>query len=58
MENIFCLPGLGQLHLSSLVQRDYTVVCALLFISSVVIVFGNLAADLCYGLVDPRIRYE
>ena len=58
MENIFCLPGLGQLSLISLIQRDYPVVCGLLFIGSVVIVFGNLLADLAYGWVDPRIRYR
>ncbi|MBA7479096.1 Dipeptide transport system permease protein DppB [subsurface metagenome] len=58
MENIFCLPGLGQLSLISLIQRDYPVVCALLLIGSFVVVFGNLLADLAYGLVDPRIRYR
>ena len=58
MENIFCLPGLGQLSLISLMQRDYPVVSGLLLIGSIAVVFGNLLADLGYGLVDPRIRYR
>jgi len=58
MENIFCLPGMGQLFLTAINRRDYTVVSGLLLIGSVVIMFGNLMADLLYGFVDPRIRYK
>ncbi|MBA7483704.1 Dipeptide transport system permease protein DppB [subsurface metagenome] len=58
MENIFCLPGMGQLLLTAITKRDYTVVSALLLIGSIAIVFANLAADLAYGFVDPRIRYK
>ncbi|MBA7482033.1 Glutathione transport system permease protein GsiC [subsurface metagenome] len=58
MENIFCLPGMGQFFLLGINQRDYTIVNALLLIGAVVVVFGNLMADLAYGLVDPRIRYR
>ncbi|MBA7564885.1 Dipeptide transport system permease protein DppB [subsurface metagenome] len=58
MENIFCLPGMGQLLLTAITKRDYTVVNGLLLIGSIAIVFANLAADLAYGSVDPRIRYK
>ena len=58
VESIFQLPGMGQLLLSAILQRDYTVVSALLLISSIAVVLANVAADLAYGVVDPRIRYQ
>jgi len=58
MENIFGVPGLGQLLLSTLTERDYPVVTALLLIGSLAIVVANLLADLAYGVVDPRIRFQ
>jgi len=58
MENIFCLPGLGQLGLLALTRRDYPIVCALLLMSSIAIVFANLLADLAYGWVDPKVQYK
>jgi len=58
MENIFCLPGMGQLFLLGINRRDYTIVSSLLLIGSILVVFGNLMADLAYGFVDPRIRYK
>ncbi|MBA7665407.1 Dipeptide transport system permease protein DppB [subsurface metagenome] len=58
IENIFCLPGMGQLLILALSRRDYPIVNSLLLISGIFIVFGNLMADLAYGLVDPRIRYK
>ena len=58
IENIFQLPGMGQLLLLALSRRDFTIVNALLLISGIAVVFGNLLADLAYGFVDPRIRYR
>jgi len=58
MENIFCLPGLGQLLLLALNRRDYPIVSALLLMSSIAIVFANLLADLAYGWVDPKVQYK
>ena len=58
MENIFGVPGLGQLLLTTLTERDYPVVTALLLIGALAIVLANLLADLAYGVVDPRIRYQ
>jgi peptide/nickel transport system permease protein len=58
IESIFQLPGMGQLLLSAILRRDYTLVSALLLISSAIVVLANLAADLMYGVVDPRIRYR
>jgi len=49
---------MGQLLLLALSRRDFTIVNALLLISGIAVVFGNLLADLAYGFVDPRIRYR
>ena len=58
IETIFNLPGLGRLMLSALNLRDYPVVSGVnLFFASVVVLI-NLATDLAYAYLDPRIRYE
>ena len=58
IETIFNLPGLGRLMLSALNLRDYPVVSgANLFFASVIVLI-NLATDLAYAYLDPRIRYE
>lgn len=56
IESLFSLPGLGRLILSGIQGRDYPVVQgALLFVVAIAIVV-NLAVDLLYGLIDPRLR--
>lgn len=58
IESVFAWPGMGKLMVDAIGQRDYPVVmgCALLF--SVIVVLGNLLADILYSVVDPRIRYR
>lgn len=56
-ESIFALPGLGLLILRSILQRDYPTVQAIVMLIAVVYVFVNLAVDLLYAWIDPRIRY-
>jgi peptide/nickel transport system permease protein len=58
IENIFGLPGLGQLLTNATTTRDYTVVSAVVFITSIVLVFINLLTDLSYGFLDPRVHYR
>lgn len=57
-EVVFAWPGMGRLLAESLSGRDYPVLMASFMLMSVLVVFGNLAADACYGLIDPRIRLE
>jgi peptide/nickel transport system permease protein len=57
IENIFCLPGLGQLALQALNQRDYPLVMAITLITAVFVMLFNLLVDLTYAWLDPRIRY-
>ena len=56
VETIFAIPGMGQLAVQSVFARDYPVVMGLLAIGSGLTLLGNRLADVCYGIVDPRIR--
>jgi len=57
-EIIFSWPGMGRLYYQAAVRRDYPVLMAILMIQAVLMVFANLAADIAYGYLDPRVRYE
>src|SRR2546421_620373 len=56
VESIFAIPGMGQLMVQSVFQRDYPVIMGNLVIVSTLTLVANLLADVAYGLVDPRIR--
>lgn len=58
VETVFGWPGLGRLVFDSLLQRDLNLLLGILFVSSVVVVLANLAADLAYGFLDPRIVHR
>jgi peptide/nickel transport system permease protein len=57
-EQIFRVPGMGSLLISSILQKDTPVVMAILFVASALVVLFNLIADLLYGWLDPRIKYS
>ncbi|MGB3243927.1 MAG: ABC transporter permease [Sulfitobacter sp.] len=57
-ENVFKVNGIGQLLLTWLFANDIPGVMTLTFIFAILIVFFNLIADILYGLLDPRIRYD
>jgi peptide/nickel transport system permease protein len=54
-ESVFAWPGLGSLFTEALARRDYTVLMALLMLTSTAVVALNLAADAAYALLDPRV---
>ena len=56
IESIFALPGLGQLFYAAVMARDYSMIMGNLVLGAVLTLLGNVLADLCYGLADPRIR--
>jgi peptide/nickel transport system permease protein len=56
-ESIYAIPGLGQLFYQGVMARDYPLVMGILVIGAVLTLIGNLLADFCYSLADPRIRY-
>lgn len=57
VEQVFSWPGLGQLTISAVSQRDYPLIMGTVLISGVMYIFGLLISDILYGLVDPRIRF-
>jgi peptide/nickel transport system permease protein len=56
LESFFGLPGLGDLMISSVTNRDVPIMTGLVFLTSVIYVLGQLATDLLYAVFDPRIR--
>ena len=58
IENIFNIPGVGQISLQAINDRDYTMIQATGIIFAVAVVLGNLISDLLYSVVDPRIKSE
>jgi peptide/nickel transport system permease protein len=56
-ETVFSWPGLGWLGVQSVTERDYPVVLAVVMIGGVMVILGNLLADIAYAIVDPRIHY-
>lgn len=57
IESIFEIPGMGRLSWDALNGRDYAVFMALLALTSVMQLVGNLLSDFCYMLIDPRIHF-
>jgi len=57
VEYVFSIPGVGYLTFSSIFARDYPTLMAITMLTAVLIVAGNLLADIAYAYVDPRIRY-
>lgn len=55
-ETVFTWPGMGRLFLDSLGYSDYPVIMGLLMFSAILVILGNLAADVITAFVDPRIR--
>lgn len=55
-ETIFAIPGMGKLFYDGVMMRDYPLIMGILVIGAVLTLVGNLLADLCYALADPRIR--
>lgn len=56
-ETIFAWPGIGRLAIRAIVQRDFPVVQGVVLMIAVVRITANLAVDVVYALIDPRIRY-
>lgn len=58
IEYIFSIPGMGYLGINAIFQRDYPTVMGITMLSALMVILGNLLADVLYGAVDPRIRYD
>lgn len=58
VENVFGYRGIGQLTIESLNSNDYSVAMASVMMLAFLTVLGNLIADILYGVLDPRVRYD
>jgi peptide/nickel transport system permease protein len=56
-ESVFALPGIGRLTVDAIIRRDYPVIQGVILVISGVYVLLNLAIDVLYVVLDPRIRY-
>ncbi len=57
-ENVFGYPGVGQQTIKSLQSNDYSVAMACVMMLALLTVIGNLIADVLYGVLDPRVRFD
>ena len=58
VEQVFTIPGMGRLAVDALFARDYAVVQGIVLIIAVVVLISNLAVDISYGWLDPRVRFD
>ena len=58
IEKIFGIDGIGLLTFKAIGTRDYGIIMGFLVIGVLIRLFGNLISDLCYALIDPRIRFK
>jgi peptide/nickel transport system permease protein len=58
IETVFNIPGMGRLGVEAIQSQDYSIIQAIILLTSVMIVTVNLLVDIGYGWLDPRIRYS
>lgn len=58
LESVFVWPGIGKVLIDSINQRDTSLTTACLVFSAVLMILGNLLSDVCYSLVDPRVKID
>ncbi len=58
VEQVFNIPGMGRLLVSAVFGKDYVLVQGIVMMVGVVVALANLAVDISYGYIDPRIRYD
>jgi ABC-type dipeptide/oligopeptide/nickel transport system permease component len=56
-ETIFAWPGMGRLLIQAISQRDYPLVQGIVMVTALAVSVINLAVDLLYGAINPRVRY-
>jgi peptide/nickel transport system permease protein len=57
-EQIFAYPGMGQLFWQAAIDRDLNTIVGMTTLTAFMVIIGNLLADVLYGVVDPRVRYD
>jgi peptide/nickel transport system permease protein len=57
VESIFAWPGIGKLTYDAALRADYMLLMGLVLFTSLLVILGNLLADIAYALADPRVKY-
>jgi peptide/nickel transport system permease protein len=58
IETVFAWPGIGRLAFDAILNRDFPVIQAVVLAATAIFILANLAVDIAYAWIDPRIRYE
>jgi peptide/nickel transport system permease protein len=58
VENVFAYPGMGRLTVTAVGDKDFTLVMGTTLLFAMLVILGNLVADISYGVLDPRIRHR
>ena len=58
IEKVFGIDGIGMLTFKAIGSRDYGIIMGFIVIGALIRLVGNLISDLCYALIDPRIRFK
>ena len=58
IEKVFEIPGMGLLSLEAIETRDYPVFMGILSLTSILGLLGQVLSDLCYVIIDPRIKFS
>lgn len=58
VESVFAWPGIGRMAMDAANGRDYTLIMGYTMFSCLILILGNLLADILYAVADPRIRQE
>jgi len=58
IEKVFSIPGIGRYFVDAALNRDYTLVLGVVIFYGFLIIVANLIVDLCYALLDPKVRYD
>ena len=58
IENVFSIPGIGRIFVQGIGGRDYALIMGAVLFYALIVALANLAVDLIYGVLDPRIRYS
>lgn len=58
METVFSIPGMGRYAVAAITNQDFVIVQSVVILMALIIISSNFLADIAYGVLDPRIRYE
>ena len=58
IEQVFAIPGMGRLTVNAMLGHDFPIIQGNIVLFSTVVLLSNLIVDLCYGWLDPRVRYQ